>query len=218
MALQTLSACCTNGYLHNGKPKGAMMSVNGGKFNQTVGRLRGMARIVPRIAKADIFTSVQTYFAVPADESTSRALVIFSDVMGHNFVNTQLLADNFAANGFFTILPDLFRGDAVPLNAPKNFDVYEWLKYHLPEHTEPIIRTVIEETYRLAQWKTIVGVGYCFGAKYVLKYLKRGLLSAGYIAHPTLLDVQDILGVERPLSVAAAGKCFADFFQSQLEC
>lgn len=36
------------------------------------------------------------------------------------------IADQFAANGFFTVIPDLFSGDPVPLNRPGDFDLWAW--------------------------------------------------------------------------------------------
>lgn len=38
------------------------------------------------------------------------------------------IADQFAANGYFTVVPDLFSGDPVPLNRPGDFDVMAWLQ------------------------------------------------------------------------------------------
>lgn len=54
--------------------------------------------------------------------------------------------------------------------------------------------------------KRIGGVGYCFGGKYVCRYLKTGQLNAGFIAHPTMVEAGELKGIERPLSIAAAGE------------
>jgi dienelactone hydrolase len=109
---------------------------------------------------------------VPANGSTETAVLILSDAMGHRFNNSQLLADNFAANGLFAVMPDIFRGDPVPFPRPENFDVLSWLKNHLPEHIEPIIKTVISHMKRAGGCKKIAGAGYCIGAKYVLRFRK----------------------------------------------
>lgn len=70
-----------------------------------------------------------------------------TDVIGHKFVNAQLIADQFAANGYFVFVPDLFYGDPIPLNRPGDFDLSKWLQgeysekkiSHLPPVVDPII-------------------------------------------------------------------------------
>ncbi|KAK9418423.1 putative Dienelactone hydrolase family protein [Seiridium unicorne] len=170
-----LGGCCTTGYLHDGNPTGEMVSFDG----------------------------TQVYCKLPNDKSTKHAVLIFSDVMGHTFQNNQLLADNFAANGFFAVMPDLFAGDAVPLNRSDKFDILEWLKNHLPEHIEPIVWKVMRALKNRYRCEFIAGAGYCYGAKYVLRFLKRNILDIGFVAHPSEIDREEILGIERPLSLAA---------------
>ena len=36
------------------------------------------------------------------------------------------IADQFAANGYFTVMPDLFQGDPIPLNRPADFQMDKW--------------------------------------------------------------------------------------------
>lgn len=45
--------------------------------------------------------------------------------MGHKFLNAQLIADQFAVKGYFVVMPDLFNGDAVPLNRPEGFNIMD---------------------------------------------------------------------------------------------
>ncbi|KAJ5605899.1 Hydrolase tropI [Penicillium lagena] len=70
---------------------------------------------------------VESYIARPADGSTKRAILLLTDVIGHRFINAQLIADQLAANGLFVVMPDLFHGDPVPLNRPAGFDIMAWL-------------------------------------------------------------------------------------------
>jgi dienelactone hydrolase len=51
-------------------------------------------------------------------------------VIGHCFINAQLIADQFAANGYLVVMPDLFGGDPIPLNRPDGFDLMKWLNGH----------------------------------------------------------------------------------------
>lgn len=46
--------------------------------------------------------------------------------MGHESINVQLIADQFAANGYFTVIMDPFQGDPIPLNRPADFDMQAW--------------------------------------------------------------------------------------------
>ncbi len=105
-------------------------------------------------------------------------------------------------------MPDLFEGDTVPLNRPEGFQIMDWLKNHLPQHVEPIIDEVILEMREKLGVKRIGGVGYCFGGRYVCRYLKPGAgkLDVGYTAHPTMVGPDELAGVEGPLSISAAGK------------
>jgi dienelactone hydrolase len=105
-------------------------------------------------------------------------------------------------------MPDLFNGDSVPLNRPEGFQIMEWVKNHLPPQTEPIIDTVLKEMRETMGCERIGGVGYCFGGKYVCRYLKNGWLDAGFVAHPTMVEADELRGIEGALSIAAAGEFF----------
>jgi dienelactone hydrolase len=134
--------------------------------------------------------------------------LILTDIFGHKFLNNQLIADQFAANGYLTLMPDLFQGDPIPENRPENFDMDSWRKNHTFEHVDPIVEAVIKELKGPLAAEKIGGVGYCFGAKYVTRFLtKKGGLDAGYVAHPSWVTAAEVKGIEGPLSIAAAGKC-----------
>lgn len=81
----------------------------------------------------------------------------------------------------------------------------DWVKNHLPVHTEPIIDAVLKEMRENLGCKRIGGIGYCYGGKYVCRYLKSGKFEAGFAAHPTMMEADELRGVERPFSIAAAG-------------
>lgn len=147
---------------------------------------------------------VDTYFAYPASKSTDKAIIILPDVIGNRFTNVQLIADQFAANGYFTVIPDIFRGDAIPLQRPEGFSIDEWRKGHTNEQVDPIVEATIKELKETYGAKKIGTVGYCFGAKGVVRYLKKGVTDAGYVAHPSFVTEDEIKAVEGPLSIAAA--------------
>jgi dienelactone hydrolase len=134
--------------------------------------------------------------------------LILTDVIGHKLINVQLIADQFAANGYLTIIPDLFHGDPIPLNRPAEFDFMVWRKGHGVERVDPIVEASIKELRGKYGVKKIGGVGYCFGAKSVVRFLKKGPggLDAGYVAHPSFVDAEEFKAIEGPLSIAAAGE------------
>ncbi|KAJ5183982.1 hypothetical protein N7492_001598 [Penicillium capsulatum] len=176
MTSNEMSRCCTVGSLHGGEPKGEIKDLR----------------------------NISTYFAYPSNNSTENAILIHADVIGHRLVNVQLLADQFASKGYFVVIPDLFNGDTVPINRPAGFQIMDWVKNHLPLQTDSIIDTVLEEVRGALGCKRIGGVGYCFGGKYVCRYLKGEKIDAGFIAHPTMVEADELKSIERALSIAAA--------------
>ena len=120
------------------------------------------------------------------------------------------IADQFAANGYFVVMPDLFHGDPVPLNRPESYDLSKWLNGppgHLPDRVDPVIRSVLKTMRMDYNCSRIGGVGYCFGAKYVVRNLgPRGALDAGYICTPSMIEEDELLAITKPLTIAAAEK------------
>jgi dienelactone hydrolase len=158
---------------------------------------------------------VPAYISYPENKDTSNAIIILPDVMGHALINPQLIADQFAANGYWVVMPDLFQGDAIELNqlGGGDFDIMKWLtkggpegKGHLPDSVDPIVEKTL--AYMKEQGaKKIGAVGYCFGGKYVARFLAKGKgVDVGFTAHPSFVDEAELRGMTGPLSIAAAGK------------
>lgn len=122
-------------------------------------------------------------------------------------INVQLIADQFAANGFFTVIPDLFNGAEAPMNR-EDFDIVDYINNKMPR--VPTVDPIIEKTIKYLRGelgvKRLGGVGYCFGGKYVCRWLKEGALDAGFTAHPSFVDREEVEGIQGPLSIAAAGR------------
>lgn len=109
---------------------------------------------------------VDAYVTYPTDRSTKRAVLLLTDVIGHRFINAQLIADQLAANGYFVVMPDLFHGDPVPLNRPANWDLMAWLNGppgHLLPRVEPVVKAVLGEMKSGFGCERIGAIGYCFG-------------------------------------------------------
>ena len=105
-------------------------------------------------------------------------------------------------------MPDLFHGDPVPLDRSENYDLNVWLNGppgHPPARVDPVVQSVLKYLEEELKCERIAGVGYCFGAKYVVRnMLSNGPLRVGYICTPSLIEVEELNRVEAPLSIAAA--------------
>lgn len=108
------------------------------------------------------------YIAYPPDKSKQNGIILFPDFMGYELTNMKLLADQFATNGYFTVIPDMWEGDNVPLNwKPGNdFNLGAWMGKHNPSKAEPIGEAVVKAMREDYGVKKLGGVGYCLGAKY----------------------------------------------------
>jgi dienelactone hydrolase len=76
----------------------------------------------------------------------------------------------------------------------------------LPDTVDPIVEKTL--AYMKEQGaKKIGAVGYCFGGKYVARFLAKGKgVDVGFTAHPSFVDEAELRGMTGPLSIAAAGK------------
>ena len=120
------------------------------------------------------------------------------------------LADSMARSGYFVVMPDLFHGDPIPTSAfdpGANFDIMGWLSKHPMEGVDTICEAAIKAMKSDLGVKKIGAVGYCFGGKYVIRFLAEGKgLDAGFVAHPSLVKPEELEAIKGPLSIAAAGK------------
>ncbi|KAE9401669.1 dienelactone hydrolase endo-1,3,1,4-beta-D-glucanase [Gymnopus androsaceus JB14] len=159
-----MSLCenCVRGVTHEATPSGTWEEING----------------------------VNCYIATPSSEyPKEKVLLLLSDLFGPQLVNTQLLGDGFAANGFKTIIPDYFNGDGAPadaLSSGSTFDRMEWLKRHGPENTRPPLDKVVQGLK--AKGVTSFGIlGYCFGGRYAFDLAFDGVPKVVMVAHPAML-------------------------------
>ncbi|KAL7953850.1 dienelactone hydrolase [Trichoderma compactum] len=183
MASGMIDKCCVVGTLHKGETTGKDIKLEG---------------------------NIDAYLATPpADKARDGQGILFvPDVLGI-WENSKLLADNFAAQGYTVLIPDLFNGDALQLNRPGDFDFYAWLTKgstgdnpHTAPHVDPIVLTAIKALRDLGI-KKLGAVGYCFGAKYVVRHYKDGI-EVGFVAHPTMVEEDELAAITGPLSIAAA--------------
>ncbi|KAF5384266.1 hypothetical protein D9615_003439 [Tricholomella constricta] len=147
-----LTAACIKGVTFEGTPKGVMKTING----------------------------VNTYVAKahrPSDPR--RALLFLTDIFGLPLVNSKLMADDFAANGFDTFIPDYFK-----------FNMTAWLPNHGETQTFPVLLATIEGLKKEG-FKEFAATGYCFGGLYTTRLSQQNLVKVGTMAHPSLLTIPD---------------------------
>ncbi|RDW69840.1 hypothetical protein BP6252_08860 [Coleophoma cylindrospora] len=176
MASNPPAKCCTEGVRHDGEPTGSLIKLG----------------------------NIDAYIAEPKGKVHEKKAIVFLPDVISIWQNTKLMADQFAANGYFTIMPDMFRGDALALDRPADFDFMAWISNHTVSHIEPTVDVALN--YLKEKGYTKIGsVGYCFGAKYTIRYMAKGRgVDVGYVAHPSFVDEEELRAMTGPLSIAAA--------------
>lgn len=82
----------------------------------------------------------------------------------------------------------------------RDLDFPAWLQRHNHERVSTLLKELIAELSQLYPDATLVGVGYCFGGKHVLRLAKTSLQVA-VAFHPSFVEAEDMDGVQAPLYV-----------------
>ncbi|KAH7081604.1 Alpha/Beta hydrolase protein [Paraphoma chrysanthemicola] len=198
---------------------------------------------------------IDCYITKPSDypHSPSKLLLLLTGGTGYKSINNQLQADKYALEGYLVVMPDQFDNDPAPNSVDmaqvqadtswlesiklktaegiKSFLIDMWLARHTPEKVLPLLHKVVEGAKEefadaVANGGGVYGVGYCFGAKYILilagehsdtvawgqaapkdeeqgTVTKAPILKAGAIAHGTMVTREDLEGVKAPVYIAA---------------
>jgi dienelactone hydrolase len=149
------------------------------------------------------------YISYPPGRNTSaKALLYVTDIFGVPLLQNKLLADSLAANDYLVVMPDLFRGDAISVEEQEaGLNLTDWIGQHPPAKIDSILNTTIEYMRSEFGVEKIGGLGYCFGGKYVPRFLTAsGGIDVGFIAHPSSLTEQEIGGIKKGISIAAGSK------------
>ncbi|EED20918.1 dienelactone hydrolase family protein [Talaromyces stipitatus ATCC 10500] len=185
MASNPPGQCCVASFQHDGVPRGEI-----GKIDQT-----------------------STYFTYPdthtdATKSSDTAIIFITDILGI-YINSKLQADLFAQSlKCPVIMPDLFHGDAIPADAFEKgpVDLKPWLEKHSVETVDPVIERTIKYLREEKGVQRIGAVGYCFGGKYVVRFLadRSPAVDTGYIAHPSFIADDELAAIQKPLAITAS--------------
>ncbi|KAL6303979.1 Alpha/Beta hydrolase protein [Sparassis latifolia] len=140
---------------------------------------------------------IDTYIVGTADPQDSRKIILFfADVYGPIFLNSQLIMDYWASNGYLVLAPDYFEGDAAGkyVGTP-GFIMRDWAKPKMEKAVlmiPPWLKAVREQ------------YGYCFGAPFVMDCVASDWISAGALAHPAFLDEPHFRRAKKPLLLSCA--------------
>ncbi|KAK9453688.1 dienelactone hydrolase [Dipodascopsis uninucleata] len=169
--------CCIQGVKHEGPVSGEIIDYHG----------------------------ISTY--VSGDKTSKKIILLIADIFGATLSNTQLIADDFAAKGYYVIVPDLFNGDPVPwmpFEELGKFDLPSWLGKHGFDVTGPLIEKVYDHIVEDFAPEAIGSIGYCYGAKLVVKLQGEGKIKAGILCHPSFVEESEFEKISVPTMISAA--------------
>lgn len=84
----------------------------------------------------------------------------------------------------------------------------EWRTRHTVAMADAIVESTIKTMRAELGVNKIGAVGYCFGGKYVARFLAAGKgLDAGFTAHPSRVEITEWDAISNPLSIAYGGEC-----------
>ncbi|KAF9497704.1 alpha/beta-hydrolase [Pleurotus eryngii] len=151
---------------------------------------------------------VPTYVSTPKAD-LKKVILFFPDVFGPFYINNQLLQDSFAANGYL-VLGGFDRSAWFAKARVNAADVLPgWIdgvrqKYGVHGISYSAVGKSIDTTEADKFQSTWHYLGYCFGAPYVFELLGGDMLSAGAVAHPTLINEDHLYKIQKPLLLSCA--------------
>jgi dienelactone hydrolase len=69
--------------------------------------------------------------------------------------------------------------DALSPAAKEPFDLYGWIAKHPIDKVEPQMKAALKTLKEEYGIKKVGAVGYCFGGRYVIRFLGEGIIDAG---------------------------------------
>lgn len=178
--MSKLSPCCARTFDHSGEPQGKIV---------------------------DNLYGLKTYeVGSKANAATKGAIVIAADIYGYSYINNKLVADAFAREGYYVVVPDLLNED---FTIPEKFGEIGYFNDWLSRHPITAVATMFDDFASKMKQETkpkfLGGIGYCFGAKFVILNLsKNGLLDSGAVAHASFISHDDVEAICKPVLFSCA--------------
>ncbi|EIN09724.1 alpha/beta-hydrolase [Punctularia strigosozonata HHB-11173 SS5] len=170
-----------------------------------------------------------TYVAKPEQNKNEKAAIVyFYDAFGLRLQNNKLIPDMIAEKTGLTVyVPDLFNGGGIAPDALKMPETAQAAKaqgtlskiastgklmsafipfvmkhrpaVHFPAAAEFLKVLKIEKGH-----EKLGAVGYCYGGKFSVHFNGTGDLTASVACHPSMLNIDDIKAIQKPISFACA--------------
>lgn len=148
------------------------------------------------------YTAKGLSFYITGDRTSTKGVVFIPDIFG-NHPNAYQFADVLAANGFFVVMPDFFRGSPWPNQWPADFQSAEWQAFYgRITAWDDLLKDVsaAADIVRQAGCSFVGCAGMCWGAKVALKALRAKIVSCAACPHPSFLDVSDVVDANGPIA------------------
>ncbi|KAI5415936.1 hypothetical protein KIW84_041102, partial [Lathyrus oleraceus] len=139
---------------------------------------------------------------VAGDRNSNSAVFLVSDIFGYEAPNFRKLADKVAAAGYYVVVPDFFNGEPYnPENPNKPLPI--WIKDHGTDKGFEDAKLIIK-AIKSKGVASVGAAGFCWGGKVVTELAKFKLIPAVVLLHPSFVSVEDIKGVDIPISILGA--------------
>ncbi|BBN15635.1 carboxymethylenebutenolidase [Marchantia polymorpha subsp. ruderalis] len=137
----------------------------------------------------------------PGPAGATAALVLVSDIMGFDPPLLRKLADRCAAEGFYVVVPDLFRGDPFQPQDMKNRAslIPAWVAKHPPTDLTDV-KAVINQLKEQG-FQSIGVTGCCWGGKVAILLASEdpSLINAAVLFHPSFVNHDDVHAFKVPV-------------------
>ncbi|ODV85429.1 hypothetical protein CANARDRAFT_198994 [[Candida] arabinofermentans NRRL YB-2248] len=178
MSKTVCTSQCFQAIKHEGTPAGSIETING----------------------------IPTY--VTGDSTSSKYLIIFTDIFGLSINNTLLVADHFAKEGYYVLAPDIIEND--PADPTKIADaeyITNYFTKHSPVHVWSLINKWLDGLpSEVASSKSWFSTGYCFGSIFAVQFAgaeqTKFNIKATSICHPAKLPDSLIASLNKPLLIS----------------
>jgi len=99
----------------------------------------------------------------------------------------------------------MFRGDAPSASGFGSLNFTTFGRKHPVSDVDGIVASTVDYMRAQLGVKRIGAVGYCFGGKYVARFLAQGKgVDAGFVAHPSNMEGKEVQAIVKPFSIGAA--------------
>lgn len=180
---------------------------------------------------------LDTYIAKPSSSNPPKGIVLLiTDIFGAHRKNPRLFCDRLAASssssnagggaGVAVVMPDFFKGDAWPADAPLSAEKFQgWLSKHPRERVMADALAVIEEAREKLSPEgsskplPVSAVGFCWGGLYATllagkresdgkdsENASAAAVASAVLLHPSLLTLDEFKSVEAPMLVLFTGE------------